>query len=1559
MLFFKRYLNNYTSTMKTTLQKLFAVSLLTFILSLIVFLAPGQAPTTANYTVSNNNSSSLLAMTGSEDLIIFNKNNTTSFVESMAFDFWFMGVRYNNFTASSNGLIRFGTSGISSLQTGNGFPLSAASGAVLAPFAGYLKTSATGKVHSVVTGTAPNRKCIIEFLNMGLGASSGGANGTFQVILNETTGIIQYIYGGMAIGNTTGVSGAESVVIGLSSDNVNTKTLSLNHGSFGVNTNTPATKNSYTSTGNIGSLNSASNGSRREIKFTPPVLLPPTLPTVILPTTTSLTVNWVGTSVLNEQGFVIYKSDDGGVTYDFALQTAANTTSAVITNLLAGTTYMFKIYSVSEGALSTSVSTAGATNACSGGGTNTLNLNGSGPYTWSALAASWSLGHLPTSCEDAIIDFNRSSGGDETVNYPTNLFTSIPLTIDVDVAVKSLTINNKSTSTNVKSLNILGYGKVSISGDLVITCPGANKYDRCSFSTQNKTTINGNVILSRPAGLQGVNEGQSAVGSNGNSREQLFLLRGNMTFNKRGYTTDEHTNFTFDKAGTQYLYNYTTPQPDPYTQGVGDTVQAVLFEKVVVGNANTTNLIFAGTSFDGYLELQSREGITIGVNSTLDLPENYSINSLGGASYFKMLSGAKLRLGGDRTISPNPTTGVYGVTGSNFPGSFSPYTFDPTSTIEYYGSNAITQTIYNGVAYANLLATNGSGTGRAVKQTTAGTLTVNTSFNINALADVYLGTSTGLGTSTAPVTSTGPLNINATGGLYCNANIVSGSGAFTMGNGSYLGMGHPQGISLLGNAMGNIQMTGGRTYNTTGNYIYNGILAQVTGGGLPTTVNDLTTDNPTIVTIATNQLVNGVDSLKQGTFDIGSTKIIHNGTGTLNSIGGKMKANLGIVEMKGTSGTAQNLSGSWFVNKTISSLINSNTTGIIVAATPADTMLISSALLYGATNSIINTNSNLTLLSRDTATARFGPLGTGNDITGQVTIERYMPAKKSWRLLAAPVANGSSPLVTASWREGGATPSGYGTRITGPASFVGMDEPTQRASLKYYDGLTNKYIDVSNTNTTKIGNTNTGYYVFVRGDRSVAVNDAAAATNLRIKGDIQKGTQVIPVLAGKFATLGNPYPSGINLITAVKSNISNTYYAWNPNSPGSYLVGAFENYTFDGTNYLKVPGGTIRNTIQSGEAIFIQSNGAAAAGSVTINETDKVGGITTPVSRPSSTTARAGVNKPTLEINMYTKDRDGSTYLADGVLMNFDDNYSAKMDNDDVRKISNAGDNFGIKNEGNLLIVERRPYPTVADTVKFNLANTRVNPYRFEIDPSALSSIDLSPSLKDKFLGTETPISLSSITNYNFDITADAASRVADRFMIVFKQVPPMRFIKIAAIRNGDKTVSVTWFTENENNVNTYTIEHSNDGINFIAIGSQIPTANNNGNPYYTLKDATPLDGNNWYRIKATPINGSATKYSELAKIGVKEIEVPASTTVYPNPVREGKVNVSFVNEPMGKYQITITNIAGQTIYTEVLQLKTNNLKKTFDLGSAAAGSYQLNVKDETGKAKKISFMIQ
>jgi Secretion system C-terminal sorting domain len=672
---------------------------------------------------------------------------------------------------------------------------------------------------------------------------------------------------------------------------------------------------------------------------------------------------------------------------------------------------------------------------------------------------------------------------------------------------------------------------------------------------------------------------------------------------------------------------------------------------------------------------------------------------------------------------------------------------------------------------------------------------------------------------------------------------------------------------------------------------------------------------------------------------------------------GAIDATLGTIDMKGSSGV-QSLSPRWFVKTEIETLTNSNTTGLIIAApTVGDTMLISKTLDYGigTTGSTITTNDNLTLLSRASGTANFGNV-TSNSITGKVNIERYLYAKLAWRLLATPIVITSSPTVAQAWREGNSalTSNGYGTMITGPTGPFGaatnVDAYTQRWSLKGYNSATNAWDVVTNTNTP-LASTK-GIAVFVIGDRGKAVGAAAGATNLRIKGEIRTGDQVFNVPSGKFEMFGNPYPSRIDFRTVSKNNITNSFIVWNPSIPGLFNVGGYETYVSDGTNYKRVGDGFIRNYIESGEAVFVQSNGAGA-GAVTVKESDKGTG--------SALVNRAGVTIPTLEINMYAKDATGADYLADGVMLNFDAAHSAAVDNMDVRKIMNTYDNVAIKNGNFNLVVERRPNLTTTDTIKLNTTGLRVAAYRFEIDPSVLNNTGLEAFLKDKFLQTETAISFGTVTTVAFEATTDAASRVADRFMIVFKQAPTTNFTTISAIRNADKTVTVNWGTATERNVTNYTIEQSNDGVNFTAIATQAATANNGSNPTYSKIDATASKANNWYRVKANNTNGT-TKYTAIAMVGAVNDATQiaeATMSIYPNPVEGGNVNLRLNNQTKGNYTVQINNAAGQQIEVANVQVENNNTLRIIKIGTVATGNYQATVTDATGNKTTIGFIVK
>lgn len=1168
--------------------------------------------------------------------------------------------------------------------------------------------------------------------------------------------------------------------------------------------------------------------------------------------------------------------------------------------------------------------------ACAFTDTNYAVVPQTGNIDWNKL--NWSLGHVPTCCESAHITYNSSNASADAV------------TVDItnDICIIHLTLLNISSTPNQLFKTILHPGyRMQMNGDVRMGATGPATSDSCIFIARGggSITVNGNTVIGYPT-----DAAYSILGSAPDiAANHDYYLRGDsLTFNNKSFTRDKFITVTMDPySDTAYLVNNTNPAP--YSN-------AVTFESFKVGDgAKASTIIPSGTNQNSFLN--DRGGaLEVTTNSKLVMPANYTINAKGifNSSVF-VRSNATLRVGGFSG----------GTTGSNFPGFFTTYNAHPLSTIEYYGGNSNPQTVY-GITYGKLEllnASDGNGVGRAQKISTAA-ISATTSIMVNKQIDFTLG---------AVVNSSGPFTITNGSGLYCNANVVSGTGAFTLGNYSYLGMGHAQGISLLGSATGNMQMTGARIYNSLGNYIYNGTVNQITGNGLPTTINELTIDNANRVTNSQNVTVNSLALLKQGVFDIVSTKFTSNGVnGILNSTGGKMKANLGIVEMKGSSGTAQNISGSWFVNKNISTLINANSTGITVAVVPADTLLISSALLYGSvTNSAIATNDNLTLLSRDTGTARFGEIvsGSGNTITGKVTVERYLPTTRKWRNLAW--STNSTQTVMQSWMENNTIPNGnikpgYGTIVTDEKTTWAANNFDSRSisgpSVKYYDAATDKQIGIPNTLTYQM-NSQSAYYNYVRGDRSCLPSPyTTSPTILRSTGTLKTGNLVFTALANRYTAIGNPYASAIDVRKLDTTNLTSVLYVWDPKLTGEYGLGAYQMLYVSGADYRVMPGGgtygalnTLVDTLESGQAFYVRAK--ASTGSVTFKENAKNTSARS-MSRMFTDTALFS----TLSLVTPT-----AQTTVDGAMVMFGNAFSNGIDYDDATKLANTSENMSFKRNNGIYAIEKRGEIVNDDTLFLNISAYRVHKYKLDLTLYNLNNQGRKGYIIDKYLQTETSLDLNSVNSIEFDVTNNAGSSAADRFMIVFKQIaiPTTKIISLQAERKMDKSVFVNWNVEKENNMDTYEIQFSADGISFDAVGSQTPTANNSGNVYYNYTHANVPGNKIWYRIMGTAASGYKI-YSNTISLDAMNVmnDNTASITVYPNPISDGNININFKNKKNGNYDLRIINSAAQVIYHEKVTVNNSNFVKHITI-NAAPGSYQCILVDENKSTETLPVIVK
>jgi hypothetical protein len=326
----------------------FRFPLLMLILTMNVLLVKAQSITNYSFAAS---AGTFVPISGGNVSTLSGGSNDEGYYNSLpiGFNFTYMGVSYNNFSASTNGWMTLGqaittAATTNALATGGTRPL-------LAPLWDD-NDMAQGTFTYQTSGTPGNQVLTAEWLNVEWRFSATAPVISFQVKLYEATGTVQYIYrqeaGTIATGTASiGITGAGTGAGNYLSLNNSgaTPTVSSTAETTGISTK-PATGQTYT--------------------FTPPAA--PAAPTTFSASAiaiTSMTISWTDNST-NESGFYVYRSTDN-VTFSLAgtvastsVATTGNIYSLNQTGLTANTTYYYNIVSFNE-AWASSVITGNAT----------------------------------------------------------------------------------------------------------------------------------------------------------------------------------------------------------------------------------------------------------------------------------------------------------------------------------------------------------------------------------------------------------------------------------------------------------------------------------------------------------------------------------------------------------------------------------------------------------------------------------------------------------------------------------------------------------------------------------------------------------------------------------------------------------------------------------------------------------------------------------------------------------------------------------------------------------------------------------------------------------------------------------------------------------------------------------------------------------------------------------------------------------------------------------------------------------------------------------------------
>lgn len=396
-------------------------------------------------------------------------------------------------------------------------------------------------------------------------------------------------------------------------------------------------------------------------------------------------------------------------------------------------------------------------------------------------------------------------------------------------------------------------------------------------------------------------------------------------------------------------------------------------------------------------------------------------------------------------------------------------------------------------------------------------------------------------------------------------------------------------------------------------------------------------------------------------------------------------------------------------------------------------------------NSTLTTGDNLVLLSDAAGTARIEELTAGNAISGEVTVQQYIPGgRRVYRFLTHPF-NTAMPLSVLTddidITGPGAPANGFTQTITGNPSAWWLDPMFSDTAI----AIPNLGWMAFTRADTALWNRYQGIYLMVRGTKGQGLqgqNYTPSAVTLDMKGDINQGQQIVPVKKGTdmgYNLIGNPYPSAVDLIPALNTMSHRNgaaFWVWNANlgtrggyepvlyAAGNYHLPAYSSFVVDVT----------------------------ADDNITFEESDKVAAGTTPLFKKL-------LQSDLLELKVYS---DSGTICWDKLYLRSDAHSSDSLEQGDARKNRNYDLNFSAYAAGGQkLCVDSRPY--AQNTIIPLSFDTKLQK-DFEI---RVATHTLMPGthlyLLDQYLNTSTLLQPGA--SYKFSVTSDSLS-AGDRFQI-------------------------------------------------------------------------------------------------------------------------------------------------------------------------------------------------
>ncbi|TSJ45064.1 T9SS type A sorting domain-containing protein [Fluviicola chungangensis] len=156
---------------------------------------------------------------------------------------------------------------------------------------------------------------------------------------------------------------------------------------------------------------------------------------------------------------------------------------------------------------------------------------------------------------------------------------------------------------------------------------------------------------------------------------------------------------------------------------------------------------------------------------------------------------------------------------------------------------------------------------------------------------------------------------------------------------------------------------------------------------------------------------------------------------------------------------------------------------------------------------------------------------------------------------------------------------------------------------------------------------------------------------------------------------------------------------------------------------------------------------------------------------------------------------------------------------------------------------------------------------------------------------------------------------------------------------------SLEWVSSSEFNVDKYIIERSENGSQFIEIGTVDAQGMSLEALTYRFEDIQPVNGTTYYRVKLVRNNGTNIKSNTLAiEEGFRnDMEL---VKAFPNPA-ESNLNIILSSKTESTYQLTLSTLNGQKVFDSNRAVKQGLTYLSIDVREFENGFYFLNILQE------------